>query len=60
MMLSATTVVYPMLYSSRFDIARDFAPVSQVTAPGYVLVVHPSLPATVLELVNTEAPIPAS
>jgi tripartite-type tricarboxylate transporter receptor subunit TctC len=52
MMLSATTVVYPMLYSSRFDIARDFAPVSQVTAQGYVLVVHPSLPATVLELVK--------
>lgn len=53
MMLSATTVIYPMLYSSRFDIARDFTPVTQVTAQGYVLVVHPSLPAkTALEFVK--------
>jgi tripartite-type tricarboxylate transporter receptor subunit TctC len=53
MMLSATTVIYPLLYQSRFDLARDFAPVSQVTAQGYALVVHPSLPAkSVLELVN--------
>ena len=52
MMLSATTVVYPMLYKSRFDIVRDFAPISQVTAQGYVLVVHPSLPATMPELVK--------
>lgn len=43
MMLSATTVIHPLLYQSRFDIVRDFTPVSQVTAQGYVLVVHPSL-----------------
>ncbi len=53
MMLSATTVIHPLLYHSRFDIVRDFAPVSQVTAQGYVLVVHPSLPAkTALEFVK--------
>jgi tripartite-type tricarboxylate transporter receptor subunit TctC len=53
MMLSATTVIYPLLYESRFDVVRDFAPVSQVTAQGYILVVHPSLPAkTVGELVK--------
>jgi tripartite-type tricarboxylate transporter receptor subunit TctC len=53
MMLSATTVIYPLLYESRFDVVRDFAPVSQVTAQGYILVVHPSLPAkTVMELVK--------
>ena len=53
MMLSATTVVYPLLYKSRFEIVRDFTPVSQITAQGYVLVVHPSLPAkTALEFVN--------
>jgi tripartite-type tricarboxylate transporter receptor subunit TctC len=45
MMLSATTVIHPLLYKSRFDIVRDFAPISQVTAQGYVLVVHPSIPA---------------
>jgi tripartite-type tricarboxylate transporter receptor subunit TctC len=45
MMISATTVVHPILYKSRFDIVRDFAPISQVTSQGYVLVVHPSVPA---------------
>ncbi len=45
MMISATTVVHPLLYASRYDIVRDFTPVTQVTAQGYVLVVHPSLPA---------------
>ncbi len=45
MMISATTVVHPLLYKSRYDILRDFAPVAQVTAQGYVLVVHPSVPA---------------
>ena len=53
MMISATTVIYPLLYKSRLDPVRDFSPVSQVTAQGYVLVVHPSLPAkSALELVK--------
>lgn len=53
MMISATTVVHPILYKSRFDIVRDFTPVTQVTAQGYVLVVHPSIPAkSVPELVQ--------
>ncbi|MBY0270453.1 MAG: tripartite tricarboxylate transporter substrate binding protein [Burkholderiales bacterium] len=53
MMISATTVIYPLLYKSRLDPVRDFAPVSQVTAQGYVLVVHPALPAkSALELVK--------
>jgi tripartite-type tricarboxylate transporter receptor subunit TctC len=45
MMLSATTVVHPILYKSRFDIVRDFTPISQVTSQGYVLVIHPKIPA---------------
>jgi len=53
MMISATTVIHPLLYKSRFDIVRDFAPVSQVTAQGYVLVVHPTIRAnSVAELVR--------
>ena len=53
MMISATTVIYPLLYKSRLDPVRDFAPVSQATAQGYVLVVHPALPAkSALELVK--------
>jgi len=53
MMISATTLIHPILYKSRFDILRDFAPVAQVTAQGYVLVVHPSIPAkSALEFVQ--------
>jgi len=53
MMISATTVIHPILYKSRFDIVRDFTPVSQVTAQGYALVVHPGIPAkSVAELVQ--------
>jgi tripartite-type tricarboxylate transporter receptor subunit TctC len=44
MMISATTVVHPILYKSRFDIVRDFVPISQVTSQGYVLVIHPKIP----------------
>lgn len=43
--VGGTTVVYPLLYSSRYDIVRDFAPVAQLTTHGYVLVIHPSVPA---------------
>ncbi len=53
MMISATTVVHPILYKSRFDIVRDFAPISQVSAQGYVLVVHPAVAVkSVAELVQ--------
>src|SRR5258706_5423064 len=53
MMISATTVVHPILYKSRFDIVLHFTPISQVTAQGYVLVVHPSIAAkSVGELVQ--------
>lgn len=45
MAIGGTTVVYPLLYKSRYDVGRDFAPVAPLTAHGYVLVVHPSLPA---------------
>lgn len=53
MMHSTTPIIHPLLYKSRFDLQRDFAPVSQVTAQGYVMTVHPSIPAkSVLELVQ--------
>ena len=53
MMASLTPIIHPLLYKSRFDIQRDFAPVAQVTAQGYVLTVHPSIPAkSALELVS--------
>ncbi|HYC47807.1 MAG TPA: tripartite tricarboxylate transporter substrate binding protein [Burkholderiales bacterium] len=53
MMSSLTPVIHPMLYRSRFDLSRDFAAVSQVTAQGYNLTVHPSIPVkTALDLVQ--------
>src|SRR5688572_17045384 len=44
MMSSTTPVIHPLLYKGRFDLARDFAAVSQVTAQGYNLTIHPSIP----------------
>ena len=44
-MISATAVVHPLLYGSRFDVVRDFSPVLQVTQQGYNLVVNPGVPA---------------
>lgn len=53
MMTSLTPVIHPMLYKSRFNLLRDFTPVSQVTVQGYVLTVHPSIPAkSVIEFVQ--------
>ena len=53
MTASLTPVIHPMLYKSRFDLLRDFAPVSQVSAQGYVLIVNNAVPAkSASELVN--------
>lgn len=41
-LISATSVVYPILYQARFDVVRDFEPVSQITSQGYLLAVNPS------------------
>ncbi|MCC6531720.1 MAG: tripartite tricarboxylate transporter substrate binding protein [Burkholderiales bacterium] len=50
--VSATVVTYPILYQARFDVLRDFTPVSQITAQGYLLALTPSVPArTVPELI---------
>ena len=51
-MMSATSVIRPLLYSARYDMVRDFSPVSQVSAQPYLLVVNPSISAkSVQELV---------
>lgn len=52
-MMSATAVIRPLMYKKTgYDLARDFVPISQVTAQPYVLTVHPSLPVkSVHELV---------
>lgn len=43
--IAPSSIVYPMLFKSRVDILRDLEPLSQISAQGYVVVVHPSLPA---------------
>jgi tripartite-type tricarboxylate transporter receptor subunit TctC len=51
--IGATQLTYPLIYKARYDLLRDFSPVSQLTAQGYVLTVHPSLPVrSVPELVR--------
>ncbi len=44
MMLSASLVVYGIVNKTRYDLYRDFDPISQVAASPYILTVHPSLP----------------
>jgi len=46
LMASGTLVVHALLYRAQYDAVRDFAPVTQVSAQPYVLVLNPSLPAT--------------
>jgi len=52
MMLSASLVVYGIANKTRYDLYRDFAPISQVGASPYYLTVHPGVPAkTVKDLI---------
>jgi len=52
MLLSASLVVYGIVNKTRYDLYRDFAPISQVAAAPYILTVHPGVPAkSVKELV---------
>jgi tripartite-type tricarboxylate transporter receptor subunit TctC len=46
LMVSASFVVHPLLYRARYDALRDFTPVTQASRQPYVLIVHPSVPAT--------------
>ena len=51
-LLSASLVVYASVNSTRFDLLKDFAPVTQVTEGPYVLVTTTALPAkSVRELI---------
>ena len=51
--LSASLVVYGIVNKTRYDLYRDFAPVSQVAAAPYMLTVHPGLPVkTVQDLIS--------
>lgn len=43
--VAASAILYPLFYKSKVDVVRDLAPVSQISAQGYCVVVHPSMPA---------------
>ena len=46
LMMSASAVIRPLMYEgSRYNIARDFTAISQVTSQPYLLTVHPSVPS---------------
>jgi len=46
LMASASFVVSPQLFPVPYDVLKDFAYLTQVTRQPYVLIVHPSVPAT--------------
>jgi tripartite-type tricarboxylate transporter receptor subunit TctC len=45
MVFSASQVIYSALNKTKFDLFKDFIPISQISAAPYVLVVYPPLPA---------------
>ena len=50
--MSVTAVIYPELNKTPYNVVRDFAPVTQVSASPYVLAVHPSLPGTLADFIS--------
>lgn len=45
LMISATQVIRPLLYQVPYDLLRDFAPITQLSAQSYVLMANNALPA---------------
>lgn len=43
--VSVTHVIIPNLFPTPYDAIKDFAPVATVSSSGYILVLHPSVPA---------------
>jgi len=51
-MISATQVIRPLLYKVQYDLLRDFAPITQLSAQAYVLMTSNALPVkSVRELI---------
>ena len=52
LMMSATSLIYPLMYKANYDMARDFSPIVQVTTQPYVIVVNPNVPVkSIAELI---------
>ena len=48
LMISASSVIHPLMYKAEYDAVRDFAPVTQVTSQPYLVVVNPAVPVKTL------------
>ena len=52
LMMSATAVIYPLMYQAQYDVVRDLTAISQVTTQPYIIVVNPGVPVkSVAELI---------
>ena len=52
LMMSATGLIYPLMYKAQYNIERDFVPIVQVTTQPYVIVLNPAVPVkSVAELI---------
>ena len=52
LMMSATGLIYPLMYKAQYDVTRDFSPIVQVTTQPYVIVVNPNVPVkSIAELI---------
>ncbi|MGZ5096401.1 MAG: Bug family tripartite tricarboxylate transporter substrate binding protein, partial [Burkholderiales bacterium] len=52
LMMSATGLIYPLMYKAQYDVTRDFSPIVQVTTQPYVIVVNPNVPVkSITELI---------
>ena len=48
LMISASSVIHPLMYKAEYNAVRDFAPVTQITSQPYLVVVNPSVPVKTL------------
>ena len=52
-MISASSVIHPLMYKADYDAVRDFSAVTQVTSQPYLVVVNPAVPVkTLLEMIS--------
>jgi len=54
-MMSASSVIHPLMYKADYDAVRDFAAVTQVTSQPFLVVVNPSVPVKTLNELITYA-----
>ena len=47
-MMSASSVIHPLMYKADYDAVRDFAAVTQVTSQPFLVVVNPAVPVKTL------------